>query len=216
MHPLGTGHDHCHWIFTVISDRAIGLKDCCLAWKRSKLRKMSCLWIYGSFYGNRLWSPSGIFIEILDTSCCSWKRNNEEKNGVESCVANSWTFWEPIYFDQGFSLKFGAAMDVCRVERGIMRKMSCLRIRGTDYDYCQGFSLKFWIRGVTGIRRVGVERLFVFGWAYERGIMRKMNGELLADSWIFWEPIMITVRDFHWNFGYVEERWMYMLELKEE
>lgn len=75
-------------------------------------------------------SRSGIFIEILDTSCCSWKRNNEEKNGVESCVANSWTFWEPIYFDQGFSLKFGAAMDVCRVERGIMRKMSCPRIRG--------------------------------------------------------------------------------------
>lgn len=37
---------------------------------------------------------------------------------------------------------------------------------GTDYDLRQGFLLKFWIRRVGG----------------ERGIVRKMSGELLANS----------------------------------
>ena len=53
------------------------------------------------------------------------------------------------------------------------------------------FDIEIWIfKGMMGICRV--ERLFVFG----KGIMTKMNRDLSANSWVFWEPIIFIFRDF--------------------
>lgn len=57
----------------------------------------------------------------------------------------------------------------------------------TDFHCNFGYVEERWVYAC----RVGVERLFTLG----EGTIEK--NELLVNLWIFWEPIMISVRDFY-------------------